>query len=255
MTTAERATRGIVTGTWICAAIVMVTSAGNAVLTFGAIGGNRIIGLGLGIAVDIALCVGLIGDRHLALRGLTSHWGRALRITAAVMSVVLATGAALIGGHYFLAVLSAFLPVLLVVLCEYGQDVHLTFASLRNTETARPVTPPPPVLVPSPPAVPTAPPRPYPVVQAPRPETPARPTPPVPASRPSSHQVAVPDGLVTRARDLRASLTARGEPIGRDALRTHLTDQAGRPISERVARDLIRQLNTEPHLTLIGNTP
>lgn len=34
----EHTGRAIVAGTWVCAAIVMVTSTGNAVLTFGALG-------------------------------------------------------------------------------------------------------------------------------------------------------------------------------------------------------------------------
>lgn len=133
----ERTSRAIVGMTWACAGIVMVTSAGNAVLTFGELGGNRAIGLGLGIAVDVALCVGLIGDRRLAANGLTSAWGRVVRVIAAAMSVVLNVGAAMIAGHYFLAALHAFLPVLLVVLTEYGQDVLLKLTELARDEADR----------------------------------------------------------------------------------------------------------------------
>lgn len=130
--TAERTGRAIVAGTWVCAAIVMLTSAGNAVLTFGDIGGNRAIGLGLGVAVDVALFVGLVGDRRLASYGLTSHWGRALRVTAAAMSLVLNVGGAARHDLYFLAVLLGFLPVLLCVVTEYGQDVLLKFGDVTR---------------------------------------------------------------------------------------------------------------------------
>lgn len=70
----ERTGRAIVAGTWACAVIVMVASTGNAVLTFGALGGNRTVGLGIGVAVDVALCVALIGDRRLYAHGLSSSW-------------------------------------------------------------------------------------------------------------------------------------------------------------------------------------
>jgi hypothetical protein len=135
----ERTSRRIVWGTWGCATIVMAASAANAALTYGALGDNRALGLATGIAVDIGLCVALIGDRQLYVHGLSSTWGRALRITTAVMSLILNTGIALRDGHYFAALLHAFLPVLLVVLTEYGQDVLLKFTALARADADRAV--------------------------------------------------------------------------------------------------------------------
>lgn len=87
----------------------MVASAANAALTYGAFGDNRALGLATGIAVDIVLCVALIGDRRLYVYGLSSNWGRALRITTAPMSLILNTGISLRDGHYFAALLHSFL--------------------------------------------------------------------------------------------------------------------------------------------------
>jgi hypothetical protein len=141
----ERTSRRIVWGTWGCAAIVMAASAANAALTYGALGDNRALGLATGIAVDIGLCVALIGDRQLYVHGLSSTWGRALRITTAAMSLVLNTGIAVRDGHYFQALLHSFLPILLVVLTEYGQDVLLKFAALtRDAERAPQISDPGP---------------------------------------------------------------------------------------------------------------
>jgi hypothetical protein len=133
----ERTSRRIVAGTWACAVIVMVASAANAALTYGAIGDNRALGLATGVAVDIALCVSLIGDRRLYVHGLISKWGRALRITTAIMSLVLNAGVSFRAGHFFAAFLHAFLPVLLIVLTEYGQDALLQFAALRQKQEPR----------------------------------------------------------------------------------------------------------------------
>jgi hypothetical protein len=133
VTALDVSARRIVIGTWGCAVIVMVASAINAVLTFSSVGDNRVLGLATGIAVDIALCVGLIGDRLLARYGLSSAWGRALRILAAVMAVVLQVGAAVKEHHYFVALLHAFLPALLVALTEYGQDVLIKVTDLSPT--------------------------------------------------------------------------------------------------------------------------
>lgn len=133
----ERTGARIVAGTWGCAVITMAASAANAALTYGALGDNRTLGVATGVAVDIGLCVALIGDRRLYAHGLSSTWGRALRITTALMSLVLNVGISLREGHYFAALLHSFLPVLLIVLCEYGQDVLLQFTALRERETAQ----------------------------------------------------------------------------------------------------------------------
>jgi hypothetical protein len=132
--TAERTAKAIVAGTWGCAGIVMAGSATNAYLAYGALGDNRALGLATGLAVDIGLCVALIGDRRLYAHGLSSNWGRALRITTAVMSLILNTAIALRDGHFLSAVMHAFLPILLVVLTEYGQDVLLKFTALGRAQ-------------------------------------------------------------------------------------------------------------------------
>jgi hypothetical protein len=132
--TAERTAKAIVAGTWGCAGIVMAGSATNAYLAYGALGDNRALGLATGLAVDIGLCVALIGDRRLYAHGLSSNWGRALRITTAVMSLILNTAIALRDGHFLSAVMHAFLPILLVVLTEYGQDVLLKFTALGKAQ-------------------------------------------------------------------------------------------------------------------------
>lgn len=74
----------------------------------------------------------LIGDRRLYAHGLSSNWGRVLRITTAVRSLVLNTCISLRDGHYLSALMHAFLPILLVVLTEYGQDVLLKFTALAQ---------------------------------------------------------------------------------------------------------------------------
>ena len=134
----DRAGRAIVAGIWGVAVIVMVASAINAVLTYGALGDNRVLGLATGIAVDVALCVALIGDRQMTALGLASRWGRPLRLTTMAMSGVINTAVALLGGHYLMAVLHAFLPVLLVLVTEYGQDVALTTSAHRAANEAAP---------------------------------------------------------------------------------------------------------------------
>jgi hypothetical protein len=128
----------------------------------------------------------LIGDRRLYANGLSSNWGRALRITTAVMSLILNTCIALRDGQALSALMHAFLPILLVVLTEYGQDVLLKFTALRREaettqdgtglavthQPARPVLPNPVVAIPGPVVV--APPAPV----ALRQEAPARATKP-----------------------------------------------------------------------------
>ena len=122
----------------------MAGSATNAVLAYGALGDNRLLGLATGLGVDIGLCVALIGDRQLHLHGLTSHWGRALRVTTLAMSLVLNVSIALRDGHYLSALMHAFLPLLLVVLTEYGQDVLVKFTTLARDNTTGQLPPLPP---------------------------------------------------------------------------------------------------------------
>lgn len=243
----ERTGRRIVTGTWGCAGITMAASAANAALTYGAVGDNRALGLATGIAVDIGLCAALIGDRQLYAHGLSSNWGRGLRITTAIMSLILNVGISLRDGHYFAALLHSFLPVLLVVLCEFGQDVLLQLTALRREQESaqqapvapaaaadpvpqlhRPLTPPPGV-------APTAQ-QPIPTVHQPTPAAPPEPAPATPAvvrtPRPprvtTPPPTAVDDALITRVRKLLT--TSNGRAPGRRTVAKQLG------ISEHQAR-------------------
>lgn len=210
----ERTRRSVLGLTWGCAVIVMATSAANAVLTFQALEGNRAVGLGFGVAVDLALCIGLIGDRQLHTHGESSSWARGLRLTAMAISVVLNTGASMMHGHYFLGVVLCFLPVLLWVLTEYGQDVALKFTRLADSarvKTERPT-----------PAAPVVAPVAFPVVSAAPLQT-WRPIPPPAARQTNPHQVDEPAGQrvtlveqvrrASQAEDITRAPVQREEPV------------------------------------------
>lgn len=268
---AERTAKAIVAGTWGCALLVMAGSATNAFLAYGAIGDNRALGLATGLAVDIGLCVALIGDRRLYAHGLSSNWGRGLRLTTAVMSLILNTAIAIRDSHYLMALLHAFLPVLLIVLTEYGQDVLLKYTKLRRdveamARDAARAAPQPAAQSFSVPAV-AAPPLPQPMTPAvsippsqgvipPRPApTPApqpRPTPPV-VDKPTTQRPAA-----TRTNQVTAELLRRGRALQTDRAIKGLP-KAGRrvlmvelDITDRVARELVSQLATEPNLEAVA---
>jgi len=250
----ERTGRRIVAGTWACAAITMAASAANAALTYAALGDNQLLGLATGLAVDIGLCVALIGDRQLYEHGLSSNWGRGLRITTAVMSLILNVGISLRDGHYFAALLHSFLPVLLIVMTEYGQDVLLQFTALRRErETAqqtrvepapvaeplpqlhRPFTPPPVTAVPAKPAPDTPP-----AVASPAPVPPPAPVGPSKPSQvtpPAAAAQATDDVVVAQVRKL-------------------LTDTSGRvPGRRAVAKQLgVTEHQARVALELVGAT-
>lgn len=234
----ERTARNIVTGTWGCAAVVMTGSAWTAFDAYGHLGDNRGLGLATGLAIDVALCVALVGDRRLTTHGVTSRWGRALRTTTLGMSLVFNTGVSVLGGHWFLAFLHSFLPVLLWVLTEYGQDVQLALAQLRTPPSDVPTVAEAPVPDPVPHLNgsgtnghrPSLDPKYVPWV-----------TPPPPAveepRNPPAHGAGTPD-LLDRARALREERVAAGLPAGRTVLRELLK------VSDREARALVTQLNT-----------
>lgn len=179
-----RTSRIVLTGLWADAALVMAASAYNGGQAFAALDQHIAEGIALGLAVDVGLAVALIGDRALHLARRQSAWGRALRISTALMSLALNCAVALWLGHYGVAVFHAFLPVLLVLLSEYAQDSTLQFGELaaehakavqaerdaqlaadraawqaqHQTPTARPGTAPiPPPAAPAYPAVPARP--------------------------------------------------------------------------------------------------
>lgn len=131
-----RTSRVVLTGLWADAVLVMAASAWNGGEAFVALDQYRGEGIALGVAVDVALAVSLIGDRALHLHGKSSSWGRALRVTTAFMSLALNCGVAIWQGHYGVAVFHAFLPILLVLLSEYAQDTTLKFGEIADEREA-----------------------------------------------------------------------------------------------------------------------
>lgn len=235
----DKTARGIVAGTWMGAGIVMATNAAHAVAIFGALGGNRLVGLGVGVAVDVALCVGLIGDRRLAQYSLVSQWGRSLRVVSGVVSMVIAVGGALITSHPFLAVLLGSLPIVLCLLTEYGQDVLLKFAALRPAPTPvpEPATAPTPVV--------DAPPVQAPVLAPIPPKAPARPV-LVKATQPkapSGRRREVTPQLLHQVREWQRDRANRNLPISRRAM---LADP-GLDLSDGMARKVMAALAEETH--------
>jgi hypothetical protein len=131
-----RTGRLVIAGVWACAAIVMVSSARNGALSFQALGEHPLAGFALGVAVDVALAVALVGDRALHLAGRSSAWGRALRITTCLMSGALNCAVPLWLGHVGIAAFHSFLTILLVLLTEYAQDGTLQFGEIADEADA-----------------------------------------------------------------------------------------------------------------------
>lgn len=132
----SRTTRIVLTGLWADAVLVMAASAYNGGQAFDGLGQPFAAGIALGVAVDVGLAVGLVGDRALHLAGRQSRWGRALRVATAFMSLALNCAVALWLGHYGVAVFHAFLPILLVLLSEYAQDSTLQFGEIADEHAA-----------------------------------------------------------------------------------------------------------------------
>lgn len=266
---AERTAKAIVAGTWGCALLVMAGSATNAFLAYGAIGDNRALGLATGLAVDIGLCVALIGDRRLYANGLSSNWGRGLRLTTAVMSLILNTAIAIREGNYLMALLHAFLPILLIVLTEYGQDVLLKYTKLRRDveamarDAARAVPQPAAPSLSTPAATQQPLPQPMtPAVSIPPTQvvTPPRPTPTPAPQHTTPPVVAKPTQrpAATRTNQVTAELLRRGRAVQTDRATKGLPKPGRRVlmvelgITDRVARALVSQLATEPNLEAVA---
>jgi hypothetical protein len=126
----SRTGRAIASGIWVCASITMLASLINGTSVFYALTHDPIgtaVGFLTALAVDACLVVVLCGDRQMQALGLTAAWGRVLRIVTLLMSLGLNCGASIYHEHYGLAVFHAFLPLLIVGMSEYGQEVILTF--------------------------------------------------------------------------------------------------------------------------------
>lgn len=135
----EQAGQVVYAGTWTGAAIGMVANAGNAVVTFGTLGGNRGVGLAIGVFVDVAVIVALIGDRQLAKHGKRSGWSWAVQAYAMVFGLTIAISAAVYSDHYLLALLLAGVLPLMWLLMGYGQDAAIKFAGILNNLRRSPV--------------------------------------------------------------------------------------------------------------------
>lgn len=131
-----RTGRLVTIGMWACAAIVMVSSARNAAWSFEILGDSPIAGFALGVAVDMALAVALVGDRALHLAGRKSRWGRALRITTCLMSGALNCAVYAWLGQVGIAIFHSFLTVLLILLTEYAQDFTLQTGAIADEHEA-----------------------------------------------------------------------------------------------------------------------
>jgi hypothetical protein len=125
---AERTLRLISTGVWGVALVVMSVSATTAADLFRLHSANWTQGLALGLAIDAALAVALVGDKALAQLGLSSRWGTALRWAATVMSLVLNCSAAWLAGDALGVTLHAIPPALLIVLTEAAQSYRTALA-------------------------------------------------------------------------------------------------------------------------------
>ena len=264
----EQASHVVYGGTWVGGAIAMAANIGNAVVTFGAVGGNRVVGGTIGAAVDVALIVALIGDRQLAKHGARSGWSWALQGYTMIMGAIIAVSAAAETGHYLLALLLGMVGPLLWLLMNYGQDAAIQFARIVDglrrptepvvvpTEPVRaPVFEPFPTVridpvsrnghhnddggagwrfAPPPWAGPTPAPEPAPdVVAEPSDEEGAEVGLDGPRTEPVDEPIG--DGLpsLEAVREWRATQRAAGKPIGRDALRERFG------LSEREARAVV----------------
>jgi hypothetical protein len=125
---AENTLKVISVGVWGVALVVMAVSATTAADLFQLHAANWAQGLALGLAIDAALAVALVGDKALAQLGLASGWGTALRWAATVMSLVLNCSAAWLNGDPLGVTLHAIPPMLLIVLTEAAQSYRTALA-------------------------------------------------------------------------------------------------------------------------------
>ena len=125
---AENTLKVISTGVWGVALVVMFVSATTAADLFQLHSANWTQGLALGLAIDAALAVALVGDKALAQLGLASGWGTALRWAATVMSLVLNCSAAWLNSDPLGVTLHAIPPMLLIVLTEAAQSYRTALA-------------------------------------------------------------------------------------------------------------------------------
>lgn len=128
----QATSRRVTAGIWVCATITMAASLINGTTVFDALTQGAVavvVGLLTALAIDASLVVVLLGDARMQAEGLEpSRWGRIARVLTAGFSLLLNCGASIKDHHYFLAILHAACPILIIVLSEYGQEVITQFA-------------------------------------------------------------------------------------------------------------------------------
>lgn len=131
--------RTIAVGIWACAGISMLTNLLNGTAVFHEllvaagvaawlVTVGTVVGLLTAMAVDASLIVVIAAAARMHSLGLTSRWGRVGHVLIALSSLGLNSGSSLVQGHYFLAVLHATCPVLIVLLSLIGQESTMEFA-------------------------------------------------------------------------------------------------------------------------------
>ncbi|MFE2751582.1 hypothetical protein ACFXGA_06215 [Actinosynnema sp. NPDC059335] len=131
---AEKAIKAITGLVWTDAVIVMVISATTtaSLLASPSIGGSWTQGFFLGLAIDLGLAAGLIGDQAVQGLGQKSGWGAALRWVTAGMSLVTNCAASALASQWLGVALHAIPPVLLVVLTEAAQQYRTALATVQH---------------------------------------------------------------------------------------------------------------------------
>lgn len=129
--TAERTLRTISVGVWAVAVVVMTVSATTSADLFKQHAADWLQGLALGLAIDAALAVALVGDQVLAQLDRRSTWGTALRWVATGMSLVLNCSASAINQDLLGMTLHAIPPLLLIVLTEAAQSYRTALGEHR----------------------------------------------------------------------------------------------------------------------------
>lgn len=130
----ESTLRVIAIGVWAVAIDVMFVSATTAADLFMQHAADWGQGLALGLAIDAALAVALVGDKALDQLGRRSGWGTALRWVATGMSLVLNCSAAFLNRDLLGMTLHAIPPMLLIVLTEAAQSYRTALAGHRRDQ-------------------------------------------------------------------------------------------------------------------------
>lgn len=133
----ERTRTAITGGTYVVAAIVMLFSLVTSYELLKDLGVDPSIAWLLGFAVDLALCIALVGDQTLQRLGVDSGWLRGLRWVTLAMSLFLNTGTSwdLTGAspvNWPGVVVHSLAPLLLVMLTESAQDVQLRLTGILD---------------------------------------------------------------------------------------------------------------------------